>query len=179
VNIELPKFAEVRFPEVINLPPDPRWSFGITAQSTVLRHFREVLMQRAVVWVNDEVEGVHQIRVAARRTRTALQTFEGLWSGKEVRRYLRYLGDFADQFGVARDLDVMVIYLQAELEKARGERREGLVWLLERNTELRLHQQPKLEQTLRRMEDEGFPTEFVSFFSAAPVDLWTVGGADG
>lgn len=177
--IDLPKFPEVRFPEVVDLPPDPRWSFGITAQCTVLRHFREALAQRQVVWENVEVEGVHQIRVAARRTRTALQTFEGLWPGKEVQRYLRYLGAFADQFGAARDLDVMVIYLRIELEHARGERREALAWLLERNIELRLHQQPKLKKTLERMEATGFPAEFVGYFSAAPVDLWTVGGADG
>jgi len=149
------------------------------AQHTILRLFKALLVQRQVVWDNQEVEGVHQIRVAARRCRTALQTFAPLWNVDKVERYRKYLSRFADAFGVSRDLDVMVIYLREQQAAARGERAEAYRWLLERNIEQRRQEQPRLKKTLLRLEKQGFASEFVNHFAKQPVNLWAGGRPDG
>jgi CHAD domain-containing protein len=174
-----PQFSEIEFPPVVDEPADPAWLLGVYAQHTVLRFFKALLDQRQVVWDNQEVEGVHRIRVAARRCRTALQTFGGLWSAGRVKRYRKYLANFADAFGVSRDLDVMVIYLRERLAEAQGERATAYRWLLERNIERRLQEQPRLEKTLLRLESRGFAAEFIDYFSSQPVDLWNGGRSDG
>jgi CHAD domain-containing protein len=172
-------FAEVEFPRLIKMELDPAWALEVAAQHTVLRYFARLLEQRTVVWENEDVEGVHEIRVAARRTRTALQTLGDLWDAQRVRDYQRYLGRFADAFGAARDLDVMVIYLAVQVERAEGERREAFRWLLQRNTARRAEEQPKLEDALLGLEKDGFPAAFVGFFSRQPTDLWALEGTDG
>jgi CHAD domain-containing protein len=165
----------VEFPPLLDEPLNPEWDLGVAAQHTVLFHFREVLVQRQVVWDNVELEGVHQIRVAARRTRTALQTLRALWSGPEVRRFERYLERFATAFGLARDLDVMILYFEELVATATDERAVAYRWLLERNRLRRVEEQPKLERILRKMEQSAFPAAFVTYFSHMPLDLWALG----
>jgi CHAD domain-containing protein len=168
-----PEFAEVEFPPQVRADFDCSWPLGVAAQVTVLRYFGEMLEQREHAWRAEEVEAVHKLRVAARRTRTALQTFSTLWSGKsEAVRHLKTLGDFAEAFNTARDLDVMIIYLREQLVKADPAKRQALEWLLLRNEELREKQRPLLHKALRRLEKQRVPEKFVAFFSRYPFDLW-------
>lgn len=168
------EFSVIDFPPLLDTPRDPAWPFGVYAQHTVLFHFRELLAQRAVVWDNEEVEGVHQIRVAARRCRTALRTFGSIWEAAEVKRFEKYLSSLADAFGVARDLDVMLVYLRGQLETAQGDEAAAYRWLLARNEQLRYEEQPELERVLLQMEQDGFAQALVAYFATTPVDLWTV-----
>lgn len=167
-----PSFAAVEFPLLLSAEPDPAWELGIYAQFVVLKYFRDLLAQRSVVWDNQDVEGVHRIRVAARRCRTALQTLGALWDAAEVQRFQKYLSRFADTFGVSRDLDVMLIYLREQLATVQGERRAAYSWLLERNAEKRDAEQPKLKRVLLQLENDGFAQALVAYFSRTPVNLW-------
>ena len=168
---ETPAFEMPRFPAVMDAEPSPDWALGPWCQYILLRYMQELLAQRDVVWRNEQLEGVHQIRVAARRLRTALQTFSVLWDKAAIRRHTRYLADFADTFGVARDLDVMIIYLEAQLHGAHRERRSALEWMLERKRQLRADQQPRLEEALLNFERTGYALEFVDYFKSKPTLL--------
>jgi len=170
--LAMPVFAEVEFPPIVDQPLNPGWDLGVAAQHVVLFHFREVLRQRQAVWENVEMEAVHEIRVAARRTRTALQTLRPLWVMPEVGRFERYLERFATAFGAARDLDVLIVYFEELLKDAAGERAAAYRWLLERNRERRALEQPRLERVLTKMEESGFPVAFTHYFSSWPIDLW-------
>jgi CHAD domain-containing protein len=174
-----PSFNEIDFPPLAGQPADPAWSLGLYAQHTILTRFKELLIQRAVVWLNEEVEGVHQIRVAARRCRTALQTFAPLWPDADVRKFLDYLTALADTFGTARDLDVMVIYLREQLAAAEGDAAVAYRWLLARNEQLRLAEQPEIEKVLLKLEEDQFAQALVAYFAAMPVDMWALEGQDG
>jgi len=174
-----PQFAEIALPPVAGLPADPDWDLGIYAQHTILTYFSQLLDQRRVVWDNHEVEGVHQIRVASRRCRTALQTFESLWPAGEAAAFAKYLARFADTFGVARDLDVLIIYLTEQLSEVSGERRTAYQWLLGRNVALREQEQRRLEERLIEFEADGFPARLVEYFSRRSVDLWALEAGDG
>jgi len=171
--------STTEFPRILNRPLDPVWSLGAGAQYTVLKFFSQLLKQRAVVLKNEDVEGVHQIRVAARRTRTALQTLTDIWDEGMARRSARYLAKFADAFGPARDLDVMIIYLEEKLAGQADDRTAAFKWLLERNRAERQKQQPLLVKAIQRFERDGFARDFVGYFSTTPVDLWLLGGPDG
>jgi len=170
---EPPVFAEVEFPPVVSEPLDCSATLGVSAQCIVLRHFREMLEQREHAWHADEVEAVHRLRVAARRTRTALQTFGSLWEGnREAQQHLKTLSDFADAFNSARDLDVMFIYRNEQLGRADDHRNPAITWLLTRNEKLREEQRPRLHKALRLLEKKRVPEKFVSYFSRKPFDLW-------
>jgi hypothetical protein len=166
------QFTELRFPAVIDQPLGGSQPFALCAQATVLRHFRELLRQREHVMLNDDVEAVHEIRVAARRTRTALQTFGTLWPDSQIKRHLSYLAKLADAFGVARDTDVMVIYIEKQLKTASEPRTEALQFLLRRAKSRRKAEQPELERLLMKTEKGPEGQAFIDYFAGRPLDLW-------
>lgn len=174
-----PKCAEIEFPAIIDGAADPAWDLGTYAQHAVLKHFRRVLDQREVVWANDGPDGVHDIRVATRRCRTAMQTFSSLWDAPEVKRLARRMGAFAKAFGPARDMDVIIIYLQDKLAQNSGSPDPAAKWLLARNIELRLAGQPRVEAALLDFECEELPAQIVDYFSRHPHDLWSREAPDG
>jgi hypothetical protein len=79
---------------------------------------------------------------------------------------------FADAFGTARDLDVMLIWLDEQLKAADADRAAAYTWLRQRNHERRQLEQPRLEKTLLVLERDGFPAAFAAYFSRLPLDLW-------
>jgi CHAD domain-containing protein len=172
IRCEEPVWGKVLFPPILNETLDPSWDLGVSAQHIVLSHFSEVLRWREHVWQNTDVEAVHQIRVSARRCRTALQTFAVLWPGREYKMFSRYIATFADAFGTARDLDVMLIWLNEQVATTSTDRAAAYRWLIERNSERRMLEQPRLERCLLKFESDGFAAAFASYFSRLPQDLW-------
>jgi inorganic triphosphatase YgiF len=167
-----PDFASVDFPPILEETLSSAWDLGVAAQYTVLTHFRDMLKRRKGVWENEDVEDVHQIRVAARRCRTALQTFASLWQDKQAGKFADYLAQFATAFNAARDLDVMLIWLKEQLEQSDADHASGYRWLYDRNFEKRQAEQSRLEKALTRLEKDNLPAAFVAYFAHLPIDLW-------
>jgi CHAD domain-containing protein len=96
-----------------------------------IAHLTEVLLvQSTKVRIEDGHEGVHQCRVATRRLRSCLKQFRPVLDGAELRELDSMLSAFARAMGEARDLDVFLMNLAADLQAASGpgERRlDGLL----------------------------------------------------
>ena len=75
-----------------------------------------------------EIERVHDMRVATRRLRAALEIFEPCFPPKEFRAALARVKQIADALGERRDRDVAIATLEEfaagwQLPTARGSRR--------------------------------------------------------
>ena len=71
----------------------------------------QVIANDRCVLETEDPEGVHQMRVALRRLRSAFRTFRPLLPADVARAYTRQLGGFASSLGPARDWDVFHIEL--------------------------------------------------------------------
>jgi len=112
--------------DVASLPPDPTAHQVI--QSAIASSVARLLLQLPAARLGNDPEGVHQARVAARRLRSDLKTFEPLldsgWSA-DLHVQVRWL---IDELGAVRDNDVLGLKLfdivagQPEIddEAARG-----------------------------------------------------------
>ncbi|NKE47936.1 CHAD domain-containing protein [Roseomonas frigidaquae] len=91
----------------------------------VIGHLLEVLLWHApVAAAGEDTSGVHQMRVALRRLRSALKAFRPAADGPALRRFDQGLKGLAGTLGPARDWDVFLAGLGAELAEALpGERR--------------------------------------------------------
>ncbi|MES9974506.1 CHAD domain-containing protein [Candidatus Thiodiazotropha sp. LNASS1] len=79
------------------------------AVQIILKHNYNYLLaweQSARSW--DDIEGVHQTRVAFRRMRSALSAFRTAIPRKVSKPWSNELRDLASQLGMARDLDVFI-----------------------------------------------------------------------
>lgn len=84
----------------------------------------------AVFHADDDIEHVHQLRVATRRAAAALRLFAGPLPVKLYRRTRNALRTLRRSAGEARDWDVFLEMLQARLTKAPVPQRRGLDFLL-------------------------------------------------
>lgn len=103
-------------------PPDLHESRTVEeALSLAIAHLVEVLVvQTGRVRREDGPEGVHQSRVATRRLRSCLKQFRPVLDGTELRALDAMLRELAGAMGEARDLDVFLKDLGADLAAAAG-----------------------------------------------------------
>jgi CHAD domain-containing protein len=132
--------------------------FSKAAKRVVKLRSKEVFAQAEGVLCLDDVEPVHDMRVATRRLRAALEVFESCFPRKRHRKALKKVKALAEALGERRDVDVEIALLEELREEAVGADRAAVTVLVEgtrtrqhvANHELAPHVAPKRLKRLRR-----------------------------
>ncbi len=130
------------------LAPDTR--FGDAAAAAVDTRAREVFEHADGVLDTGDIERVHDMRVATRRLRAALEVFSACFPKKEHKAVLKEVKRLADALGERRDPDVAIASLESlasELGTAERPGVEGLV------AELRADQEAGNQAVARALEE--------------------------
>jgi CHAD domain-containing protein len=106
-------------------------SFSEAAARVVKVRSKEVFEHSAGVLDLDEVERVHDMRVATRRLRAALEIFEPCFPRKRHHKALKKVKALADALGERRDADVEIASLGALLDQAAEADRSALAQLID------------------------------------------------
>lgn len=112
-------------------------SFAQAAVRVVKVRSKEVFGHSEGVLDLADVERVHDMRVATRRLRAALEVFEACFPSKRHRKALKKVKALADALGERRDADVEIALLESLVEEAAEADRGALLALIE---SLRLRQ---------------------------------------
>jgi len=112
-------------------------SFSKAAKQTVKVRAAEVFAHSEGVLDLGDIERVHDMRVATRRLRAALEVFEPCFPRKRHRKALKKVKRLADALGMRRDADVEIALLESLADEAAGADRAALHTLTD---ELRLRQ---------------------------------------
>jgi CHAD domain-containing protein len=88
--------------------------YGSNALEKLLRAFTRQLHG---VRHAEDPEYIHRMRVSSRRLRAAMPVFQGCFSRKEYRQWMREIRRVTRALGEARDLDVQILFLQAYREQ--------------------------------------------------------------
>lgn len=126
------------------------------------------LREQALDW--SDPEGVHDMRVASRRLRSALRDFRSIFSKRDLELLSKASKTVADHLGSVRDEDVAIIALEKLKRHAAPEAQRGLELLLERRSARReiARQQLAASITVERLAKlQQLFTETLSIRSAA------------
>jgi CHAD domain-containing protein len=120
--------AGLRVPEIpdlgpTNLPPGP--SVGDVAYAVMRRNLAAMLAHEAGTRLGEDIEELHDMRVATRRLRAALALFEGVLPS-QARRLRSEFGWLAGELGAVRDLDVQIDRLDSWRDELPDEDRGAL-----------------------------------------------------
>ena len=88
------------------------------------------LLRKAALDFRDP-EGVHDMRVASRRVRSALRDFAPHLRKTKIAASTKHLKEIADKLGVVRDYDVAIIALEKLQKKANPEISSGLQGIID------------------------------------------------
>jgi CHAD domain-containing protein len=132
--------------------------FAAVAARVVATRAEELFEHSAGVLDLDDVERVHDMRVASRRLRAALEIFEPCFPRKPWRKAKKRVKSLADALGERRDPDVAVELLEGLAGKVAADDREAFDKLIEdlqarrrrANEELAAAVAPKRLRKLRR-----------------------------
>jgi len=130
----------------------------------VLRvRFDEVLSLRDAALDFSDIEGVHGMRVATRRLRSALRDFMPLMDKRPPKRVRKELKQLADALGAVRDRDVAIVALEALQAEAENELiKEGIGKLLEEQNGLRETARFDLTEALAAHNLDDFQERFTA-----------------
>ena len=105
---------------------DAEMPFAEAAARTVEVRARELFEHSDRVLDTEDIERVHDMRVATRRLRAVLEIYAGCFPKREFRAVLRDVKDLADALGARRDPDVQLVAISAFEEHADPADRPGL-----------------------------------------------------
>ena len=125
-------------------------SFRAAAAAAVAVRSEEVFEHRAGVLDTVEIEHVHDMRVATRRLRAALEIFAACFPKKPHRGLLKEVKALADALGERRDRDVAIAALDDAARGLTATERPGLKGLAE---ELRAEQRLANEALARHLDE--------------------------
>ena len=104
----------------------PGASFREAAASAVEVRAEEVFSFRDRVLDTNDIEGVHDMRVATRRLRAVMEIFAVCFPPKQHKRALGEVKELADVLGERRDPDVMIDGLEGIAAKLAAADRTGI-----------------------------------------------------
>jgi CHAD domain-containing protein len=136
---------------------------AIEFATEVLRgQFEEVFRRREAALESKNIEGVHEMRVAIRRLRSALRDFSAFLKKRPLRESKKDLKRLADALGEARDLDVEIAKLEKLQAKAEHENiRAALGKRIEKRRAKREAKQAALIETLSPLAIEPVRERFL------------------
>lgn len=118
---DLPAIKPMKRPGIEADDPLPE-----AARKTLRFHFAEMLRHEQGTRLGDDIEELHDMRVATRRMRVAFDVFGEVFDRKTNKRLLKALKAVGRTLGRVRDLDVFIDKGGAYLASLPAERQSGL-----------------------------------------------------
>ena len=128
----------------------------------LLTRFEELCSFEAIALDWTDPEGVHSMRVASRRLRSALRDFMPYLRKRPLAQALKQLRDIADALGEVRDQDVAIAALEEMVSKAPAEFSSGLKHFIEARKQLREQERDELKAILLGSELKQLESEFIA-----------------
>lgn len=125
--------------------------FGLAAARVVSVRAEEVFEHAHDVLDTADIERVHDMRVATRRLRAAMELFEPCFPRKRFRKARKEVKALADALGERRDRDVEIEFLERFLEEADPEDGESVARLV---VQLRVEQQEANDELVPAVAEE-------------------------
>jgi CHAD domain-containing protein len=151
--------------------PERRSNMGITAEDSLVEaakkvwsyHFAEMLSREEGTMQGQDIEELHDMRVATRRMRSAFDIFGQAFPSKIMKQHLQGLRKIGMVLGKVRDLDVLLEKAVCYQQKLDSNERPGLQPLLDDWSHTIERKRSKMVKHLHSEEYQNFKHEFSQF----------------
>jgi CHAD domain-containing protein len=122
-----------------------------------------------------DAEALHDMRVASRRVREAMEIFQSYYEPEAFKEHYRGVRRVTRTLGAARNLDVCIGFFSRLRKRVEEEEKEALLYLLDRKKKERKRIQKRMIQKLDRLDLRGLRRALRAFFP----EIRTDGAGDG
>ncbi len=141
----------------------PNDSLAEAGRKVMLYHFAQVLRHEDGTRLGEDIEALHDMRVATRRLRAAFEVFSEAFEPGALKPHLKGLRATGRALGSVRDLDVFMEKAQRYIETLPEEKRAGLDPLLSQWKEQREAARGRMLEHLNSWEYASFKEKFNLF----------------
>ncbi len=135
---------------------EERESYRLFGAKALLKRLQDVAKEIDGVRKAEDIECIHDMRVATRRMRSALAMFEKCLPGKNLKKWNKQMRRVTRALGTARDADVQMDFLQKFVDGLTESRyRAGIRRLLLRLQQRREGSQEKVINAMDQLELSG------------------------
>jgi CHAD domain-containing protein len=167
--------------------PQPRPQIGISLDDTLAEagrkvwsyFFAEMLSHEAGTLLGENIEELHDMRVATRRMRSAFDIFGPAFDAKVLKRHLKGLRIAGRVLGQVRDMDVLLDKLLTYQKKLKGAPSSGADPLVTDWQMVIDQQRLKLVRHLQSGEYQVFKSNFNLFLQVPEMENYHVGAVGG
>ncbi len=145
----------------------PGSTFRKAAASAVEVRTEELFAFTGGVLDTADIERVHDMRVASRRLRAALEVFAPCFPRREFKQALREVKALADDLGRRRDPDVAIAALGRVASGLTADDRAGIEGLIEELTGRQEHGNELLARRLQRIEEVDLRARLLALAASA------------
>jgi CHAD domain-containing protein len=148
--------------EIRGLAPDD--DTRDAAVKTIWTLFEDMWAFRHDVLADRDIEGVHDMRVASRRLRTAMQMFKPCFGGRRAQAHYKTVKQLADLLGEVRDRDVLVQELEGDVARLTRREGTGIAEMIAGVRRQRDAHHAALLDLIRDLDAGGYDREFLAYF---------------
>jgi CHAD domain-containing protein len=127
--------------------------------------FDDMWAYRDSVLKGFDVDAVHDMRVASRRLRTAMQTFRPCFPRRTFREHYDCIKTLADLLGEVRDRDVLLEELAKDVEHLEDGRRAGVAGLVRSLEAERAARREALRAALEELDRRAYDRAFLTYLA--------------
>lgn len=151
-------------------------SMAQAGRKILAQQFEKFQAQEAGSRTGEDIEAIHDMRVASRRMRSVLRLLSAYYKAKYVKQFLDGLQSSAGALGRVRDLDVLLTDLQAFQAKQADDEKQAMQGIIDRFQKRRVKALANLNHQFDSSEYAKFIKNFGEFVSseskgALPVDI--------
>ena len=138
----------------------PEATFIEAAHTSLRQQLREMMDNLEGTRLGEDIEALHDMRVASRRLRAALSVFAAAFPPKPFSATEKEVAKTTDALGAVRDGDVQIEFMEAAISSAPESEKVGLRAFLSHLQAERDRERVLLVKELNRLEKSAFTKEF-------------------
>ena len=144
----------------------PHKSLRACARRVITHHFHRMMACKNGCIDGTDIEFVHDMRVASRRLRAAMQNFSDCFASKRkaFRRHLKQIERITSTLGGVRDLDVLIDRFQNDAASMPAEERAGVENLIQGFRQERCERRELMLKMFDELDTNNYEKTFLKFF---------------
>ena len=144
----------------------PNKTLEVCARQIVVGYFREMMSHKTGASDGTDIEFVHDMRVASRRLRAAMDNFAECFEKESFKKYYKQIKTITRTMGSVRDLDVLIVRFQKELSALTETEQRDIQGLIEHLQQKREEARKPMLVLFTELDENDFETQFLTFFEA-------------
>lgn len=149
--------------EIKGLAPDK--TMETCARQIILSFYREMMSHKTGAIEGADIEFVHDMRVASRRLRAAMDNFADCFQKEPFKKHYKQIRTITRTMGSVRDLDVQITHFQNQLPTLSEIEQRDIQGLIEHLQQQRNEARKPMLTLFTELDASDFETQFLAFFA--------------